>query len=171
MRQIRGVLKSQRWATFPMVLKGSSTGGDPVSWFPRTERGHSLALLLTSPALPLSQTNSREKELRFRVVCHADVKEGRRWDWLARYRVQWREGRRGRPLSYSFLIGKNFKLVQPSELKLQPWGYRQVSFFYEMLSFCVQKELLIIWIKEGQWIQETIRCMRVLGTDLRLGCL
>lgn len=156
MRQIRGVLKSQRWATFPMVLKGSSTGGDPVSWFPRTEGGHSLALLLTSPALPLSQTNSREKELRFRVVCHADVKEGRRWDWLARYRVQ---------------LAKNFKLVQPSELKLQPWGYRQVSFFYEMLSFCVQKELLIIWIKEGQWIQETIRCMRVLGTDLRLGCL
>lgn len=80
-------------------------------------------------------------------------------------------GEEGKASHIPFWLAKNFKLVQPSELKLQLWGYRQVSFFYEMLSFCVQKELLIIWIKEGQWIQETIRCMRVLGTDLRLGCL
>lgn len=109
MRQIRDVLKSQRWATFPMVFKVGSTGGDPVSWFLKIEGGHSLALLLTSPALPLSQTNSREKELRFRVVCHVDVKEGRRWDWLARYRAEWREGRRGSPLSCSILVGKKLQ--------------------------------------------------------------
>lgn len=53
----------------------------------------------------------------------------------------------------------------------QPWCYMQASSFYQMLSFCVQKGLLIILIKGGQWIQETIRYMRVLGTDLSLGCL
>lgn len=65
---------------------------------------------------------------------------------------------------------ETFKLLQLL-LKLQPWGYMQASFFYQMLSFWVQKGLLITLIKGDQWIQKTVRCMRVLGADLSLGCL
>lgn len=126
MKQIRGALKWHRWETFPMVFKEGSTGGDPVSWFPRTEGGHSLALLLTSPSLCLSQTNSRHKEPRLRMVSRDYVKEGRYC--LLRYRgsVKGGEGRRGSPSWCSFSLAKNFKLVQLLP-KLQPWGYRQVS--------------------------------------------
>lgn len=88
------------------------------------------------------------------------LREGGRWDCVGRCRaVGGEEGRRGKASDvFLFECEEAFKLVGLL-LKLQLWGYMQASFFYHMLSFWVQKGLLILLIKGGQWIQETLRCM------------
>lgn len=69
------------------------------------------------------------------------------------------EGRRGKASGvFLFECEEAVKLVGLL-LKLQPWGYMQASFFYHMLSCWVQKGLLILLIKGGQWIQEALKCM------------
>lgn len=152
-----------------MVPEEVSLKSNSVSRSPRLEWGHTLALLLTG---------SREKNIqpfKCSVLLGESLtswcNEGKEMGLRGQVQGNGKERRRG-TVSITFLFGwqETFKLVWLL-LKSQPWGYMQASFFHQMLSFWVQKGLLIILIKGGQWIRETIRCMRVLAKDLNLGCL
>lgn len=83
----------------------------------------------------------------------------------------WKEGWEGEGLCHVPLqVGRNLQ-TSPAAAETKALRLHASLFLLQDAFLLGASGLLIILIKGGQWIQETVTCMRALGTDLSLCCL